>query len=54
MLVRGYTTEGNKGEEKWDNCNSIINKIYFLKKKQSNQQPDLDVAQVMKIPYRDK
>ena len=20
--------EGNKGEEKWDNCNSIINKIY--------------------------
>ena len=24
--------EGNKGGE-WDNCNSIINKIYFLKKK---------------------
>ena len=23
--------EGNK-EEKWDNCNSIINKIHFLKK----------------------
>ena len=23
--------EGNKGEKKWDNCNSIINKIYFRK-----------------------
>ena len=21
--------EGNKGEKKWDNCNSIINKIYL-------------------------
>ena len=27
--------EGNKGEKKWDNCNSIINKIYkiYLKSK---------------------
>ena len=25
--------EGNKREKKWDNCNSIINKIYFTKKK---------------------
>ena len=24
----GYRAEGNKGEKKWDNCNSII-KIYF-------------------------
>ena len=23
--------EGNKGEKKWDNCNSIINKIFFKK-----------------------
>ena len=23
--------EGHKGEKKWDNCNSIINKIYFKK-----------------------
>ena len=23
--------EGNKGEKKWDNCNSIINKMFFLK-----------------------
>ena len=22
-----YRAEGNKGEKKWDNCNSIINKI---------------------------
>ena len=21
--------EGDKGEKKWDNCNSIINKIHF-------------------------
>ena len=34
MLVGGgYRAERNKGE-KWDNCNSIINKIYF--KKQEN------------------
>ena len=24
--------EGNKGEKKWDNCNSIINKIYLKRK----------------------
>ena len=34
MLVGGRCrAEGNKGKKKWDNCNSIINKIY-LKKKQ--------------------
>ena len=27
---RGYRAEGNNGK-KWDNCNSIINKIYFKK-----------------------
>ena len=27
---RDYWVEGDKGG-KWDNCNSIINKIYFLK-----------------------
>ena len=26
----GYRVEGNKGEKKRGNCNSIINKIYFL------------------------
>ena len=25
----GYQTEGGKGEKNWDNCNSIINKIYL-------------------------
>ena len=25
--------DGNKGKKKWDNCNSIINKIYLKKKK---------------------
>ena len=25
---RGVRAEGNKREKKWDNCNSIINKIY--------------------------
>ena len=28
----GCRAEWNKGEKKWDNCNSIINKIYFSKK----------------------
>ena len=30
MMGDDYRVEGNKGEEKkWDNCNNIINKIYF-------------------------
>ena len=28
----GTGQRGIKGRKKWDNCNSIINKIYFLKK----------------------
>ena len=29
MMVGGVQrVKGNKGEKKWDNCNSIINKIY--------------------------
>ena len=37
MLVGGgCRAEGNQGEKKWDNCNSIINKIY-LKKQERNQ-----------------
>ena len=37
MLVRGeYRTEVNKGEKKWDKCNSIINKIYFKQQKKSS------------------
>ena len=32
MLVgEGCRAEGEKGEKKWDGCNSIINKIYFKK-----------------------
>ena len=27
----GDRAERDKGEKKWDNCNSIINKIYFKK-----------------------
>ena len=27
--IGGCWEEGNKGEKKWDNCNSIINKIYL-------------------------
>ena len=34
MLVGGGAGQrGIKGREKWDNCNSIINKIYFKKGK---------------------
>ena len=29
---KGVQGEGEKRGEKWDNCNSIINKIYFFKK----------------------
>ena len=29
MESGGYRAEGKKGEKKWDNCNSIINKIYL-------------------------
>ena len=32
----GYRVEGNKGEKKWDNCNNIINKIYFKNNNNSN------------------
>ena len=27
----GCKVEGNKGRKKWDNCNSIINKLYLKK-----------------------
>ena len=30
QVERGCKVEGNK-REKWDNCNSIINKIYLKK-----------------------
>ena len=33
MIVGGwYRADGNGGETKMDNCNSIINKIHFLRK----------------------
>ena len=31
----GCRAEGNKREKKWDNYNSIINKIYLTKEKES-------------------
>ena len=31
MISGGYRVEGNKGEKKWDNFNSMINEIYFKK-----------------------
>ena len=37
LMGGGYRAEGNKGEKKWDNCNSIINKIYLKKKKKSKR-----------------
>ena len=30
---RGCRVDGNKGEKKWDNHNSVINKIYLKKEK---------------------
>ena len=30
MVGRGYREEGNKGEKKWKNCDSIINIIYIF------------------------
>ena len=30
---------GKQGRKKWDSCNNIINKIYFLKKNAHNSQP---------------
>ena len=32
LLGEGYRVEGNEGVKKWDNCNSIINKIYLKNK----------------------
>ena len=32
---KGCRAEGDKGEKKWDNCNSIINKIYVKNKNKS-------------------
>ena len=39
MLVGGgwCRAEGNRGKKKWDNCNHVINKIYFKKIKKMNQ-----------------
>ena len=31
-MVGGTGQRGIKGRKKWDNCNSIINKIYIFKK----------------------
>ena len=32
----GARQRGDKREKHWDTCNSIINKIYFKKRKQKN------------------
>ena len=48
MLVGGrYWAEGDKGEKKWDNCNSIINKIYLktlYKQKTKKQKQTKETA----------
>ena len=36
MVGGRYRVEENKREKKWDNCNSIINKIYFKKYEDSS------------------
>ena len=33
---RATGQRGIKGRKTWDNCNSIINKIYFLKRRKEN------------------
>ena len=40
----GTRKRRNKGEKKWDNCNSMINKIYFKKQKIGKQQIKLNVT----------
>ena len=40
----GNRAEGNKGEKKWDTCNSIINKIYFKKKKVPTITVELSIS----------
>ena len=35
----GCRKEGNKGEKKWDNCNSIISKRHLKKKKKKVRGP---------------
>ena len=40
MLVGGgCKVEGEKGEKKWDNCNSIINKIYLKMENKNKIMP---------------
>ena len=34
--VRGYRVEGKEKGENWENCNSIINKVYFKKETKKN------------------
>ena len=40
MVGGRYRVEESKREKKWDNCNSIINKIYFkiIFKKRSREE----------------
>ena len=53
MMVRGgYRVEGKIGKKKWDNHNSIINTIYFLKKKKKkaiNQRPPIIWLHICKM-----
>ena len=36
--AEGCRVEGNKGEKKWENCSSIINKIYLKQQNKKQQQ----------------
>ena len=47
----GYLAEGDTREKKeWDNCNNIINKIYFIKRKVHLSEIKLTI-QKFEIPY---
>ena len=46
-----YQVDGGREEKNWDNCNSIIDKIYFLKN-QSERERKLSIntmAEIMKV-----
>ena len=40
----GCRLEGDKGEKKWDNCNSINNKIYSKKRKKNAEKRGAETA----------
>ena len=43
MVGEVYRAEGNKGEKKWNNCNSIISKIYLKNKGKATKKEKQNV-----------